>query len=73
MPLEVHNMQSKEDRARAEARFKAHQHRKAHAPIATQEYRAQEEAVRNRTQRLREERLAREAAQPQPPSSKKKR
>jgi hypothetical protein len=47
-------------RERAEERLKFREKQKADAPVAMQEYRAEEEATRQRTQRLREERLARE-------------
>ena len=52
------------DRTRAEAIFKAREQRKADAPKAMKDYQAAQDAVRDRTKRLREERLAREAAEP---------
>ena len=53
---------SKEERDRAEARFKAREAQKLDAPIATREYHDAQEAVRRRTRQLRAERLARERA-----------
>jgi hypothetical protein len=44
---------------------------KADAPRATTDYRAGEQAVRDRTAKLREERLAREAAAKKPTTPKK--
>ena len=46
---------------RAEAHFKAKEQQKLDAPIAMEEYQAAENAVRERTKRLRALRLAREA------------
>jgi hypothetical protein len=54
----------KEDRARAaraEQLFKNREERKADAPKAMAEYRAAEQALRDRTRTLRQIRLAREA------------
>ena len=50
-----------EVRARAEARFRIRDQQAADAPKAVQDYRAAQEAIRERTRKLREERLAREA------------
>ena len=57
-------------RARAEAAFKA-RHEQAHqAPVATREYRQAEQDARDRTAKLRAERVAREGVdKPKPPSS----
>jgi len=52
------------DRTRAEAIFKAREQRKADAPKAMKDYQTAQQAIRDRTVRLREERLAREAAEP---------
>jgi hypothetical protein len=49
-------------RARAEATFKARHEQKEQAPIAMREYREAEQTVRDRTIKLRTERLARQAA-----------
>ena len=51
----------KMDRARAERLFKAREDRKADAPKAIADYYAAEQRVRERTQELRQLRLAREA------------
>jgi hypothetical protein len=50
------------DPGRLEAVFKRRELQKAEAPIAMQEYRAAQQAVLERTKRLRAERLARENA-----------
>ena len=50
-----------EDRARAERIFKAREHQKADAPKATANYYAAQQKLRDRTQELRQLRLAREA------------
>lgn len=50
-----------EDRARAERMFKTREQQKADAPKATAEYYAAEQKLRERTQLLRQLRLAREA------------
>jgi hypothetical protein len=55
---------TKADRTRAEAIFKAREERRADAPQATQDYRAKQDAILERTKRLRQERLTREAAEP---------
>lgn len=47
---------------RAEATFKAREELKADRPIAVAEYRAAQDAVLEKTRRLRAERLARAAA-----------
>jgi hypothetical protein len=47
---------------RADAIFKARAEQKADAPRATQDYQSAQQATLDRTKRLREERLAREAA-----------
>jgi len=49
------------DHARAERLFKAREHQKADATKATADYYAAEQQIRDRTQELRELRLAREA------------
>ena len=54
---------SEADRTRAEAIFKAREQRKADAPKAMKDYQTAQQAIRDRTVRLREERLAREAAE----------
>ena len=46
-------------RARAEAAFKARHQQKQDISVRTREYREAEQAERDKTQRLREERLAR--------------
>ena len=46
-------------RARAEAVFKVRHQQKHDAPVAMREYREAEQAERDKTRRLREERLAR--------------
>jgi hypothetical protein len=48
-------------RARAEATFKARHEQKQPAPLAVREYHEAEQALRDRTAKLRAERLAREA------------
>ena len=48
-----------EDRARAERLFKAREQQKVDAPKATADYYAAEQALRERTQKLRRLRLAR--------------
>ena len=58
----LHQLTPDELRARAEARFKAVEQQKAVAPVAVREYREAEQVLRDRTARLRAERLAREAA-----------
>jgi hypothetical protein len=52
-----------EKRARAERIFTAREQRKADAPKAVHDYYAAQDALRERTRQLREERLAREANQ----------
>jgi hypothetical protein len=52
----------KQIRERAEARLKLKERQKADAPVALQQYRAAEQALRDRTAALRAQRLAREAA-----------
>ena len=54
---------SEADRTRAEAIFKAREQRKADAPKAMKDYQTAQQAIRDRTVRLREERLAREATE----------
>lgn len=49
---------------RAEARFKIKQEQAIDRPLAMQEYRMAEQALRDRTAKLRAQRLARDAAQP---------
>jgi len=46
-------------RARAEATFKVRHQQKQDAPVAMREYREAEQAERDKTRRLRQERLAR--------------
>jgi hypothetical protein len=53
--------QHEPDRVRVERLFKTREQQKADAPKAMADYRAAEEALRNRTQELRRLRLAREA------------
>ena len=50
----------KQDIARAERLFKLREERKADAPKASADYYAEEQALRDRTHKLRELRLARE-------------
>ena len=52
----------KEQRALAEARFERMQRRKADAPLAMQDYLNAQQAEREKTERLRALRLARDAA-----------
>jgi hypothetical protein len=52
---------------RAERAFAVRTQQKADAPQATTDYRAAEQALRDRTARLREARLAREAAETDKP------
>jgi hypothetical protein len=61
-PQQRHEQPSDEARERAEALVKRRQEFKADEPLAMQEYRAAEKAIRDRTARLREQRLVREAA-----------
>jgi hypothetical protein len=49
-------------RARTEATFKARHQQQIQAPIARREYLEAEQAIRDRTAKLREERLKRDAA-----------
>lgn len=58
------NIDSDQDCAAAKAakRELVRQRQKADAPVAMAEYRAAQEAVRQRTRQLREQRMAREAA-----------
>jgi hypothetical protein len=49
-----------EDRARAERMFKVREHQKADAPKATADYYAAQQKIRDRTQELKQLRLARE-------------
>lgn len=51
---------------RAEASFKRRELQEADASTAMKDYRAAEQAVRDKTKRLREERLVREASGPRP-------
>ena len=53
--------QHSDDRERAERIFKARAQQKADAPKATADYRAAEQALRGRTEKLRGLRLARES------------
>jgi len=53
--------QENEDRLRAERLFKAREAQKADASKATADYYAAEQKLRNRTQELRQLRLARDA------------
>jgi hypothetical protein len=50
-----------EDRARAERMFKVREHQKADASKATADYYAAQQKLRDRTQELRQLRLARDA------------
>ena len=59
----IHESTPEELQARAEARVKQLQLQKADAPVAMREYREAEQALRDRTAKLRAERLAREATQ----------
>jgi hypothetical protein len=54
-----------EKRAHAERLFTARKPTKADAPKAVQDYYAAQDALRERTRRLREERLARETGEKQ--------
>ena len=56
------NIDRDKQRAAADRAFVREQ-QKADAPVAMREYRAAQEAVRQRTRQLREQRLAREAAE----------
>ena len=56
----LHQLTPDELRARADARFKTVEQQKADAPLAVREYREAEQTLRERTARLRAERLARE-------------
>jgi hypothetical protein len=58
----LHEASPEELRAIAEERFKQRELQKADAPVATREYRAAEQVLRDRTAKLRAERLARDAA-----------
>ena len=65
---------SPEYKKRAEAAFKAKEEKRKDAPQALADYLAEAAAVRERTERLRAQRLAHEAAQakasaPRPPES----
>ena len=51
--------QESADRARAERLFKAREQQKADAPKAAADYYAAEQALRERTQKLKRQRLAR--------------
>jgi hypothetical protein len=51
------------ERARAERIFKTREQQKADAPKAIADYYAAQQAMRDRTERLRQLRLARDAAQ----------
>jgi len=55
-------LSAQELKQRAEANFKRRQEQAIDAPLAMQEYREAQQAVRDRTARLRAERLAREAS-----------
>ena len=55
-------------RARAEARFKLREQQRQDAPVATREYRQAEQSLRDRTAKLRAERLARGAGKRRPAS-----
>ena len=57
---------------RAERAFAARTQQKADAPRATTDYKAAEQALRDRTAKLREARLAREAAEADNPADKPK-
>jgi len=56
----LHQQSPDELRAQAEARFTKTEQPKAHAPLAVREYREAEQVLRERTARLRAERLARQ-------------
>ena len=56
-----HNTET--ERARAERIFRRHEERKADIPKAVSEYYAAQQSIIERTRKLREERLAREAEQ----------
>jgi hypothetical protein len=58
----LHEASPEELRAIAEERFKKRELQKADAPVAMREYRDAEQALRDRTAKLRAERRAREAA-----------
>jgi len=51
------------ERARAERIFKTREQQKADAPKATADYYAAQQAIRDRTEKLRQLRLARDAEQ----------
>lgn len=55
------SQQQNADRARAERLFKAREQQKADAPKATADYYAAEQALRERTKKLKRLRLARES------------
>jgi hypothetical protein len=55
--------QHENERARAERIFKTREQQKADAPKAMAEYHAAQQAMRDRTERLRQLRLARDAEQ----------
>jgi hypothetical protein len=56
----LHQLTPDELRAQAETRFRKAEQQKAAAPLAVREYREAEQVLRERTARLRAERLARE-------------
>jgi hypothetical protein len=58
----LHQLTPDELRAQAEIRFRKAEQQKADAPLATREYREAEQVLRDRTARLRAERLARETS-----------
>jgi hypothetical protein len=55
--------QHENERARAERLFKAREQQKADAPKAVADYYASQQAMRDRTERLKQLRLARDAEQ----------
>jgi hypothetical protein len=59
----VHELTPEELRVRAETRLINLEKQKADAPVAMREYRDAEQAARDRTAKLRAQRLAREAAE----------
>ena len=61
----LHELSPDELRARNEARTLRAEQQKADAPVAMREYREAEQVLRDRTARLRAERLAREATDKQ--------
>ena len=59
----LHQLTPAEQRARAEARAEYLAKQKAEAPVAMREYREAEQTLRDKTAKLRAQRLAREAVE----------